>query len=538
LHKTDLFGLNRIRKEDTVLLVEGYPDASYLPALGLTNVVALGQAAFSEKYVAGIRAKNLRRIVLALDNDDAGQKSTEAICQLFADDSIELFVIDKNQMAPQKDPDEYVMANGLPAFQNIVAKAQSASMWMSKRIMSKHDISSDLGRSKAIGEVLEYADSLRSPAEAERIVKDMLSTTGLSPETIEAEFEHLKDERAALRLKEGIAELGNEVRRRIDDGDVQSAEDLVASTPSELLSEYRKTKHVEETSFAEFLNHKKSADQTRVAGQRIGFELKTFAIIDQKLRGLQQGLYIVAADPNIGKTALMVSLSLDVLLSNPDSRVLFYTMDDSKDAIVNRYLAHRTDIAINKVRFKPDVSTEKTLHDAYAQLGQWALSGRLDIKEVNEWLTMGAIYNDIQKHPQRDKLVVFIDGLYNVPVDANVRSIREENIERANQVKQLVKVFKVPVIATAEFRKKDAEEARKKKGKRTIHDIMETGKYGYNADVVWLLSPEDEENYVNQDEPMILLDFGKNKLESFRGTMKLKFIREKSVMTPSQDSSF
>jgi hypothetical protein len=211
-------------------------------------------------------------------------------------------------------------------------------------------------------------------------------------------------------------------------------------------------------------------------------------------------------------------------------------MDDSRDTIINRLLAHRTDLPINKVRFKPDAANTQTLEDAYLELSQWASSGRLEIKEITESLTMSSVFRDIQMHPQRDKLVVFIDGLYNVPVDADVRSIREENIDRANQVKQLVKVFRIPVIATGEFRKKDAEVVNKNKGKRTIHDIMETGKYGYNADVVWLLSPEDEANYATMDQPIILLEFGKNKLESFRGTMRLKFIREKSVMIPNTTS--
>ena len=229
----------------------------------------------------------------------------------------------------------------------------------------------------------------------------------------------------------------------------------------------------------------------------------------------------------------MVSMAIDVLQSNPDARILFYTMDDSRDTIINRFLAHRTDMAINSIRFKPADSTiEKTVDTAYQELEQRVSSGRLDIKEIAEWLTMGAIHNDIQNHPHRDKLVIFIDGLYNVPMDADFRSLREENMERANQVKQLVRLFNVPVIATAEFRKQGREEPAASRGTRTIHDIMETGKYGYNADLIWLLSPKDPDNYTTQDEPTILMEFGKNKLESFRGTVELKFVREKSVMVP------
>ena len=94
----------------------------------------------------------------------------------------------------------------------------------------------------------------------------------------------------------------------------------------------------------------------------------------------------------------------------------------------------------------------------------------------------------------------------------------------------LVKLFAIPVIATAEFRKQGRDESSEGKKTRTINDIMETGKYGYNADLVILLTPKDLNNYMSQDTPIIKAVFGKNKLESFKGTMEFRFIRAKSVM--------
>jgi len=229
----------------------------------------------------------------------------------------------------------------------------------------------------------------------------------------------------------------------------------------------------------------------------------------------------------------MVSLMIDVLRSNPDASCLFYSMDDSREAIVNRMLAHLADKKINEVRFKLEDPPEKIkLDTAYAQLTKWFQEGRLDIREATAYLTMSRIQSEIQMHENRDKLVVLIDGIYNVPVDNDSGSIREENIDRASQVKQLVKLFHIPVIATAEFRKQGRGESSNQQKDRSIHDIMETGKYGYNADLIILLTPKDKDNYHNQDEPIIVADFGKNKLESFRGKMEFKFIRAKSVMLP------
>ena len=78
-----------------------------------------------------------------------------------------------------------------------------------------------------------------------------------------------------------------------------------------------------------------------------------------------------------------------------------------------------------------------------------------------------------------------IDRAFWMPHPSN---IREMNIERANKLKTLVDTYHVPIICTAELRKKTKQEGKDKAP--TIHDFMETGKFGYNANVAWLLSSE------------------------------------------------
>ncbi|MCZ7616597.1 MAG: hypothetical protein M5T52_24300 [Ignavibacteriaceae bacterium] len=120
------------------------------------------------------------------------------------------------------------------------------------------------------------------------------------------------------------------------------------------------------------------------------------------------------------------------------------------------------------------------------------------------------------------KLVVFIDGLYNLEVNANSnQGIRIENIERAQKVKEIVDTFRIPLLSTGELRKKMKNEG--KKTKPTLHDLMETGKYAYNANVVWLLSQISSQPLTNIDT--LTLDFAKNKLSDFKGEQYLIFDR-------------
>jgi DNA primase catalytic core len=535
LRKTDLFGLNRIRKQTELIVVEGYPDATYLPVVGLPNVVAVGMAAFSEKYIDGLHAKGVKRLILALDNDkhkDTGLQNSEEICHLFAGTDISVFVIDPPAMGAHKDPDEYVKALGVDAFRQLVQGAESASNWMTKRILSKHAVNTDLGRERAIREALEFADSLGNPREAEAALNALATSLNLTDEMLAKEYALLQVAKADERLRNGIKDVSRQADQLIAQGDAEKAVRKAQADLSDLQSQYLRTKEPARVGLTDFMSEKKKKDSERIAGQRIGYELKDFAEIDKEILGLQTGLYVIAADPNIGKTALLVSIAIDVLKSNDHASVLFYSMDDSREMIINRFLSHLSDMKINEVRFQlMDPQKIQTLDAAYDQLSIWANAHRLDIRESTEYLTMSRIHEEIRQHPNRENLVVFIDGLYNVPVESESDNIRVENIERANQVKQLVRHFNLPVLATAEFRKQGRDEGINKQKERTIHDIMESGKYSYNADLIILLSPKDHDQYTQQDEPIIVADFGKNKLESFRGKMEFKFIRAKSVMT-------
>jgi DNA primase len=534
LKKSDLFGLHRIRKTDELLVVEGYPDAAYLPAVGIPNIVAIGQAAFSEHYIDGLKAKGIKRLIFALDNDGAGKQSTEAAVRLFSGSDIRVFVVDSRSMSPHKDPDEYVKAEGADKFKSLVKTAEIGSSWLTRRIFDKHVIASDLGREAAITECLEFADTLDIPRETVAVLKSISSVLGLSDELLAEEYKKIQEKRAAERLKGEIGKAASTAHKLIANGEPEKALRTLQKKMSEMQTDYWRAKEPGKENLDDFLLEKRGRDSQRVAGERIGYQLTDFAEIDTVLSGLQSGLYIIAADPNIGKTALMVSLMIDVLKSNEDVSCAFYSMDDSRETIVNRMLAHLTDMKINDVRFKPSgLQDEQVLDAAYSVLAGWYQQGRLEIRESTAFLTMARIQNEIQMHPNRENLVVFIDGLYNVPLDedhGSNGSIRTENIDRANQVKMLVKLFAIPVIATAEFRKQGRDESSEGKKTRTINDIMETGKYGYNADLVILLTPKDLNNYMSQDTPIIKAVFGKNKLESFKGTMEFRFIRAKSVM--------
>jgi len=278
------------------------------------------------------------------------------------------------------------------------------------------------------------------------------------------------------------------------------------------------------------LNCKYEREFAKASSCLLGHALRRFSCLTRALNGLQQGLYIVGAETNIGKTAFMTNLFLDAIQSNDDVKGIYFSFDDNKDTIINRFLAILTSLDINQVQSPKSLTPllGTTLLDiGYDYLKKLAQSNRLAIYDMNDVNNFEEVTNIIEQS-KNNNLVVCIDGIYNLSTNVPINSIREDNIFRANKLKAFVDSYKIPVIATVEVRKKDSKYHHNLRP--TMHDIMETSKFGYNAHVVFMLHPESIQEFKEQDNPSIIITVEKNKLSAFTGTHRFKFLKAKGYM--------
>ena len=104
------------KKEKSVIVVEGFMDAIRIATSGIKNVVALQGTAMTNEQISLL--KKLRvKVILCLDNDNAGLLATVNNGEELEKNNIETFVI---RLSNQKDPDEYILANGVDAFKENV----------------------------------------------------------------------------------------------------------------------------------------------------------------------------------------------------------------------------------------------------------------------------------------------------------------------------------------------------------------------------------------------------------------------------------
>lgn len=532
--KHDLFNLNKCKGQDTILIVEGYPDAMLFPTLGLENVTAVGQGKLAKSHLEGLNEHGVRNVIISFDNDPPKEdgyrtgieNTSDAVKLLLTESRINPFVIDPMLLDEHKDPDEFVRANGIDTYRMLIERSESGAKWMARMTMSKYNILMAMERQQAIDEISTISTQIKSRIAIDDLISEAARSLGIDVDALKEEIGSYHERLARAALAEKYKKLigtADELRRS---GNLESLTKLFDAETIELKNEFYKTKIQPVESLAARLRQKHEFESNRTA-EFLGYRLNNFPTISRNIDGLQPGLYIIGAETNIGKTAMLTNMALDVIESNPDVNVLYFSLDDNWNVIANRFVGILTGLPLNQLQRKQTLETDALkIKVAYDKLCQLADSGRLHIRDLSEVSDYAQAEAVIRELCDGGNLVVFLDGLYNLEVETN-GSIREENIERAKALKSIVDVYQIPIICTAELRKKAKEDGLNKKP--TVSDIMETGKFGYNGTVVWLLSTNYKESKEN-DEIELILDYGKNKAGGYKGYQPLTFIKDKGIV--------
>ena len=154
-HKSrTLFGLNHARdhlkEAGSVIIVEGYTDCIALHQAGVRNAVAVLGTALTESHVTRLRAF-VPKVVLLFDGDDAGlNNANKAVTTLLAQ-SIDLRVL---TLAAGMDPDEFLEAEGVEKFRQLIDTAPEAWEFKLQREIQTKGASSIDSRERVLTEML------------------------------------------------------------------------------------------------------------------------------------------------------------------------------------------------------------------------------------------------------------------------------------------------------------------------------------------------------------------------------------------------
>lgn len=122
----NLYGLSQVyrevQKERRLTIVEGYTDVIAAYQAGLRNTVAVLGTALNERHIKLIK-RFADSVTLVLDGDEAGQKRTNQILDIFVAQDMDLRIL---SLPEGLDPFDFVQTQGADAFQALVDSAPDA----------------------------------------------------------------------------------------------------------------------------------------------------------------------------------------------------------------------------------------------------------------------------------------------------------------------------------------------------------------------------------------------------------------------------
>lgn len=123
-HKgTNLYGIYQLlkdnKKEDYVIICEGYMDCIALHQGGITNAVAALGTALTE-YQARLLKRYFKKVIVSFDADEAGRLATLRGLDILSKEGLEVKIL---KIPDGKDPDDFIKSHGEKGFRNLIDNA-------------------------------------------------------------------------------------------------------------------------------------------------------------------------------------------------------------------------------------------------------------------------------------------------------------------------------------------------------------------------------------------------------------------------------
>lgn len=142
--KNNLFALNYAKNKgnDRLILAEGYMDVISMHQAGFTEAVATLGTAITPEH-ARLMSRYAKKIIVAYDTDQAGQKAVEKATKLLGELNVEINIL---AVSDGKDPDEFIRENGAEKFELLLNGAKNRLDYELGMIKRKFDITTPDGK--------------------------------------------------------------------------------------------------------------------------------------------------------------------------------------------------------------------------------------------------------------------------------------------------------------------------------------------------------------------------------------------------------
>lgn len=173
-----------IKKSKEIIITEGFMDTIRMSSIGYKNVVALMGTAFTKEHLEKIKSYKCR-VVLNLDQDNAGKSATVSIGDELIKNNIDVSVI---VFDDYKDSDEYIVNKGRDAFDLAYKNRISFIDFKLKYLRRNRNMSDSVEISKYINQAIESLNNIDDDILRELKINEISREFGISDSVIKGKL--------------------------------------------------------------------------------------------------------------------------------------------------------------------------------------------------------------------------------------------------------------------------------------------------------------------------------------------------------------
>ena len=321
-----LIGFTSSRGAYQVVLLEGVLDALYLNYKSFKSV-AVGGTSLSAAQLQALETAGTKELLLALDMDKPGQDATEKMLRsLLATSSLRAYVV--SLPGGYKDPDELVRKAGAQAFLDTLYKAENGYKWLARRMVSKHDISTDRGLDQALEEALDYQAGIDDRINLRAFTDSLKQATGLSEDALASRSQEVSQKASAKKSQSVLENYLRDIQQKASQGDITGAQIELAKALREISSS-RGVEAPEPYLVEDLIQDTLSTSPALTTG---------YQKLDEGARIPVGALTIIAGRPGHGKTTFQLNLLLNMLKAYPTKKFCFFSYEEARKAIATKII--------------------------------------------------------------------------------------------------------------------------------------------------------------------------------------------------------
>ena len=176
------------KKNDTVIVMEGFMDVIRANTVGITNCVATMGTALT-KQNANLLKKMANSIILCFDGDKAGEEATVSAINVLKEIDVTPKVV---RLPEDLDPDEYILKYGADSFRSRIANTESSIEFLMEQHKQNKNLNNIEDIGKYINESLNDLLEIDNPIMVDLTLRKMTDEYNVSYDILKDEFNNLK----------------------------------------------------------------------------------------------------------------------------------------------------------------------------------------------------------------------------------------------------------------------------------------------------------------------------------------------------------